>query len=300
MDTHPRVLRYFLVVAEERHFRRAAERLYITGPALSQQIKQLESTLGVELFRRTSRSVELTAHGEELVPLARSVVEGSDAIGAWAAATKTRKNRLRVGFMSTAAGDLTQRILASAQASPRGFDVELHQLDWDDQTRAVTDGRVDAAFVREPVATEGIRCTPVFAEPRVAMLPAGHRLAGRDSIMFADIAGEVFMPSAIGSRAWIDYWLVEPRPDCRPVRRGPTVSSVEEMLENCAGGRGIAITAGSVPKFYAHPQVRFVPVDDLSPNHVVLAVAADDARTVVADFERLVATVARAAGPGDR
>ena len=300
MDIHPRVLRYFLVVAEERHFRRAAERLYITGPALSQQIKQLESALGVDLFRRTSRSVELTAQGAELVPLARAVVDSSAAIDAWVAAGKTRRSRLRVGFMSTAAGDLTQRILAAAQSSPRGFDVELHQLDWDDQTRAVTDGRVDAAFVREPVAPEGIRCTPVFAEPRVAMLPAAHRLAGKESLVFADIGDEVFMPSAIGTREWIDYWLVEPRPDGRPVRHGPTVSSVEEMLENCAGGRGIAITAGSVPKFYAHPQVRFVPVSDLSPNHVLLAVAADDTRTVVTDFEHLVAAVARSAGPADQ
>lgn len=293
MDIHPRVLRYFLTVAEERHFRRAAERLYITSPALSQQIRQLESILGVELFRRTSRSVELTAHGTELLPLARAAVASNDAIGAWVATTKTRRPRLRVGFMSTAAGDLTQRILSAARASPRGFDVELHHLDWGEQTRAVIDGRVDAAFVREPVALEGIRCTEVLAEPRVVMLPAGHHLAGRDSVSFADIRDEVFMPSAIGGREWVDYWLVEPRPGGRPAKRGPAVSSVEEMLENCAGGRGIAVTAGSVPKFYAHPQVRFVPIGDLLPNHVLLAVAADETRTVVTDFEQLVAAIAK-------
>ncbi|GAB91793.1 LysR substrate-binding domain-containing protein [Gordonia rhizosphera] len=295
MDINPRTLRYFLAVAEERHFRRAAERLYITSPALSQQIRQLESSLGVELFRRTSRSVDLTAHGIELMSLARAAVDANDAIVAWAENSTPSRARLRVGFMSTAAGDLTQRILQAARTQPLRLDIELHHLDWADQTRAVLDSRVDASFVREPATVEGLRFTTVLAEDRVAMLPSAHPLAHEDSIQFSDIADERFMPSATGTPEWVDYWLVNPRPDGRPILRGPAISSVEEMLENCAGGRGIAITAESVSKFYAHPQVRFVTVRDLSPNHVLLAVRNDDTREAVKNLEQLVSEIATSA-----
>lgn len=225
---------------------------------------------------------------------------GSDAIGAWAAATKTRRTCCGWVHPPPPQAISTQRILASAQASPRGFDVELHQLDWDDQTRAVTDGRVDAAFVRRPTLPPRAWCTPVFAEPRRhapgRSSPRGpglhHVRRHRGRGLHAQRHRQPRLDRLLAGRA-------TPRLQTGPARTHCLVGggNVGELR-----GRpgGIAITAGSVPKFYAHPQVRFVPVDDLSPNHVVLAVAADDARTVVADFQRLVATVARAAGPGDR
>ncbi|MEN0136153.1 MAG: LysR family transcriptional regulator [Rhodococcus sp. (in: high G+C Gram-positive bacteria)] len=289
MDVHPRVLRYFLAVAEELHFRRAAERLFITSPALSQQIRHLERDLGFDLLRRTSRSVELTDKGTEFLPLARAVVDASDELSAWAAGAGRSAQRIRIGFMATGAGEFTQRILNATHARLPFLDVQLKHLDWGDQTRALLEDRVDVVFTREPADTDNLRCTPVMSERRVVVLPKGHPLADRSSVQFREIADEVFLPSATGSKEWIDYWLGNPRPDGSAARTGPAISTVEEMLEQCAAGSGIALTAESVPQFYGHPGVRFVVVDDLPPTRVLLCARAGDDDSAVRAFEQLVA-----------
>ncbi|KAA9157777.1 LysR family transcriptional regulator [Amycolatopsis acidicola] len=287
MDVHPRMLRYFLAVAGELHFRRAAQRLWITGPALSQQIRQLEQELGFPLFHRTSRTVTLTDQGRELIPLAQAVVDASDALSDWARERKQGKEPLRVGFMASGAGTLTQEILKAATDRLPHLDVKLVHLRWDEQTQALHDNRVDVAFAREPAETDGLRCTPVLSEKRVVMLPATHALATRTTLSFTEIADETFLPSATGSAEWTDYWLVNPRPDGSRARTGPPISTVEEMLEECAAGHGIVITAGSVPMFYAHPGVRFAEVEDLPPNHVLLCVR-EKAGTAATEFEDVV------------
>ncbi|MBV6756382.1 MULTISPECIES: LysR family transcriptional regulator [Rhodococcus] len=292
MDIHPRVLRYFLVVAEELHFRRAAERLYITGPALSQQIRHLERELGFEVLRRTSRSVDLTDKGAELVPLARAVVDASDTLSAWAARADQGTTRIRIGFMATGAGELTQGILNATSANLPLLDVHLKHLEWGDQTRALLENRVDVVFTREPVRADDLRCTVVLSEHRVVVLPSSHPLANRSTVTFREIAEETFLPSETGSQEWIDYWLVNPRPDGSAARTGPSISTVEEMLEQCAAGTGIAITAESVPHFYAHPGVRFVVVEDLAPTRVLLCARSDNSDPTVRKFEQLVEDIA--------
>ncbi len=298
MDINPRVLRYFLALADEQHFRRAAERLHVTSPALSQQIRQLESTLGVQLFERTSRSVRLTEQGAGLVPLARAAVAEADAIAAWAETASRSRRVLRVGFMSTGAGANTQRIVRAAEAELPGVDVQMHYLDWGRQLDELLSGAIDLAFVREPDPPPTLRCTTVLEERRVALLPVSHPLADRAGISFAEIADEVFLPSATGSQAWIDYWLVVPRPDGSEPRLGPSTTTVEEMLELCASHRGISLTAESVPRFYSHPGVRFVPVDDLPLTRVLLCARADSADPAVARFEQVAREHASLAGDG--
>ncbi|MGV9711893.1 LysR family transcriptional regulator [Gordonia sp. NPDC003424] len=293
MDVHPRVLRYFLVLAEELHFRRAAERLYITSPALSQQIRHLESTLGTELLHRTSRSVELTDKGIELIPLARAMVAAADEIAVWARTDPGDEKVLRIGYMATGAGDSTQTILRSAEEALTGVDIRLRYVDWGEQTKVIVDGEVDVAFIRDPAPVPDLRKSTVLTEARVVILPVDHPLAARDSLHFDDIAGERFLPSATGSPEWIDYWLVNPRPDGSTARLGPPISSVEEMLDYCAAGRGIAITAASVSRFYAHPGVRFVEIVDLPPTHVFLAARKDNTDPLVQRFEELALSVAR-------
>ncbi|MFC9556886.1 LysR family transcriptional regulator [Rhodococcus sp. NPDC056960] len=291
MDIHPRVLRYFLTVAEELHFRRAAERLFITSPALSQQIRHLEHDLGFEVLKRTSRSVELTDKGAELVPHARAVVDASDALAAWAAGSDRATPRIRIGFMATGAGELTQRILNAAAMHLPTLGIELKHLDWGDQTRALLEDRVDVVFTREPTPLDQLRHLEVLSEHRVVVLPRSHPLADRKTVAFHEIAHEVFLPSATGSAEWTDYWLVNPRPDGSRARTGPAISTVEEMLEQCAAGYGIATTAESVPQFYAHPGVRFVVIEDLAPTHVLLCARADNTNPAVTAFEQLVSEI---------
>ncbi|MFF0815564.1 LysR family transcriptional regulator [Rhodococcus sp. NPDC003318] len=289
MDLHPRMLRYFLAVAEELHFTRAADRLFVTGPALSQQIRQLEHQLGFAVFTRTSRSVALTERGRDMVPLARAVVEASEKLDAWAARAKSGSSRIRLGFMASGAGTLTQQVLESVERQRPEMEVELVHLEWGDQTRALLDGRVDVSFVREPANTERLRCRPILSEPRMVLVPARHRLAERVSgVTFDEIADERFLPSATGDPEWIDYWLVNPRPDGSRARTGPAISTVEEMLEQCAAGHGVAITASAVAQFYSHPGVRFLPVTDLPPNRVLMCSRKDDTNESVAAFEDVV------------
>lgn len=291
MDIHPRVLRYFLVLAEELHFRRAAERLYITSPALSQQIRQLEATVGAQLLHRTSRSVELTEKGAELIPLARSMVEAADEVSRWAQAASRPQQVLRIGYMATGAGDATQEILRAAEESLRGIDIRLRYVDWGEQVRVVVDGDVDVAFIRDPAPAPQLRVSTILTEPRVVILPVDHPLASRTGVRFDEIAGERFLPSATGSPEWIDYWLVNPRPDGSRARVGPSISSVEEMLDYCAAGRGVAVTATSVSHFYAHPGVRFVEIVDLPHTHVLLAARKDNTDPLVLRFEELALSV---------
>ncbi len=291
MDIHPRVLRYFLVLAEELHFRRAAERLYITSPALSQQIRQLEATLGVRLLQRTSRSVELTTEGAELIPLARAMVDAADEISRWSDAEARPQEALRIGYMATGAGDATQVILQAAEESLGGIDIRLRYVDWGEQIKVVLDGEVDVGFIRDPVQTRHLRLSTVLTEQRVVVLPTDHRLASRASVRFDEIAGERFLPSATGGPEWIDYWLVNPRPDGSRARVGPAISSVEEMLDYCATGRGVATTAESVSHFYVHPGVRFIPIVDLPPTHVYVAAKADNNNPLVRRFEQLARSV---------
>ncbi|MGJ0184135.1 LysR family transcriptional regulator [Corynebacterium glyciniphilum] len=288
MEITPRILNSFLILAEEEHFRRAAERLYITSPALSQQIRQLESHLKVTLFDRNSRSVTLTDRGAELIPLARQVIDATDAVTDWADAAARTRRVLTVGFMSTGVGRVTSQLLETASERLPDLDIQLRYTDWGNQLDGVIQGDVDLAFVREPEPPGELTAVPVLEEPRIVLLPASHPLAEQDSVEFADIAGETFLPSATGSTSWRNYWLVVPRPDGEPPVLGPAISSVEDMLEYVAAGRGVALSAASLSSFYIHPGVSFVPVIDLAQTKVLLCRRRADRNPDALRFEAMV------------
>lgn len=288
MEITPRVLTSFLILAEEEHFRRAAERLYITSPALSQQIRQLEGALKVTLFERNSRSVTLTNHGAELVPLARRVVEATDAVSDWAEAASRTRRVLTVGFMATGVGGTISRLLEVASENLPDIDIRLRYTDWGDQLNALLNRDVDLAFVREPEPPPDLTALTVAEEPRIVLLPTSHRLAGRDGVTFSEITGETFLPSATGSQAWRDYWLVIPRPNGETPALGPAISSVEDMLEYVAAGRGVALSAASLSSFYVHPGVSFVPVTDLAPTKVLLCRRSVERNPDALRFEAMV------------
>jgi DNA-binding transcriptional LysR family regulator len=153
--------------------------------------------------------------------------------------------------------------------------VDVQRIEADDQAPMLLDGRIDVAYVRLPIDEAGLRVTPLYAEPRVAVLPAGHPLAGKEQITEADLAGEPLL------------WPADPSP--QPTRRahpnaGYLVRGVDETLEHVAAGRGISFLARSATVFYSHPEVSFVPVPDLAPDQVCLAVAESRTSPVVDDF----------------
>ncbi len=196
MDVHGRDLRYFVAVAEELHFTRAAERLFISQPALSKQIGMLERQLGAPLFERNRHGVSLTPVGAALLPHARRVLAEWDT--AWAAAERakaTQRATLVVGMStSPGRGGLLPAIRSRFTAIHPEATVKLRQVSWDDSTAGLADGTADVAFVWLPVPKPGRYTWVVVAEePRLVAMPATHRLAGQAVVNVSDLLDEPFL-----------------------------------------------------------------------------------------------------------
>ncbi|WP_328833283.1 LysR substrate-binding domain-containing protein [Streptomyces sp. NBC_00252] len=272
MDLDLRKLRYFVAVADQLHFGRAADELHIAQPVLSRQIRALEQDLGASLFTRDRHGVELTAAGRQLLADAGPLLASTHAIRRRVSAAAGGKRRLMVGFRAGVA--VTPAARAFEKRHPDVV-VDVQRIEGDDQAAMLLDGRIDVGYVRLPIDETGLRVTPLYAEPRVAVLSAGHRLAGKEQVTEADLADEPLV------------WHGEPstQPTKRPLpNAGYPVRGVDETLEHVAAGRGISFLARSASVFYSHPDVVYVPIPDLTPDQVCLAVAASHISPVVEDF----------------
>ncbi|GIL26212.1 LysR family transcriptional regulator [Actinocatenispora comari] len=281
MDLDLRKLRYFVTVADRLHFGRAAEELHIAQPVLSRQIRALEHDLGVSLFSRDRHGVELTAAGRQLLADAGPLLASTHAVRRRVSAAATGTRRLMVGFR---AGIPVIPATRAFEKQHPDVLVDVRRIEGDDQAAMLLDGRIDIGYVRLPIDEAGLRIIPLYAEPRMAVLPAGHRFAGKDEITEADLAGE--------SLIW--HGDQGAQPTKLPFRNaGYPVRGVDETLEHVAAGRGISFLARSASVFYSHPDVVYVPVPELAPDQVCLAVTASQASPVVRDF---VAAARSAAG----
>lgn len=193
-----RQLRYFLTVAEELHFGRAAERLHIVQPAVSQQLRRLERELGVALLDRTTRSVRLTEAGQRFLPHARAVLDAeAQARKAIAGFQAEQAATVRLGT-SDGLGDHLDRVLSEfARRAPR-IDLELVDAPAEQRLRRVRSGELDAALVRGEWARTGLRLVPAWEDEVLAALPSTHPLAAGDVVDFADLAQ---LPLRLAGRA---------------------------------------------------------------------------------------------------
>ncbi|MFD3616558.1 LysR family transcriptional regulator [Streptomyces sp. NPDC058676] len=272
-DPSIRQLRLFLALSEELHFGRAAARLYITQPALSQQIRDLEVRLGVRLFTRSSRAVDLTVAGRALLPDVRATVEAADRIRRTAdAQTRQLSGRLIVGSIGAeAAMPHTRAVLQALHESHPGITVQLLSLNFVEHIAALVRQEVDVVFLRPPVP-EGIDLRHLATEPRVACLPADDRLADLPHVTLAQLAGYpvVAMPDEV-PRVWWDFWAVDPRPDGSPVRYGPVATDMESLFHIVAGGEAICFLPAAARELFPRPSIRYVDVTDLTPSTSALA-----------------------------
>jgi DNA-binding transcriptional LysR family regulator len=263
-----RHLRYFVAVAEELHFRRAAERLYVAQPAVSEQIRKLEVELGVRLFDRTHRSVVLTEPGRALLEEARRVLHMADA--AKLAARNARDSatvRLRIGYVPDAlAGSVPRALQQLASAAPR-IDVALETGAPLRLISAVRDGLLDAAVVGLPAPTRGLRVSTLGYQRLVAARPASDARYLDDDVTLERLAPErvVLLPRdadpalhdavvALCHEAGLSPTFVE-APEPR----------VEAVLLAVAAGGGVALLPASVTERYAAPGVRFVDLAGVEP-----------------------------------
>src|SRR5262245_5251144 len=167
-----RRLDYFLAVAEERHFRRAAERLHVAQPALSVQIAKLEQELGVGLLERNRRGVALTPAGATLLARARQLVPSlRDAFAEATAVGQGRAGRVVVGFVGSAAYRLLPRVLRQAEKVLPAVQIVLRQATSGPQAEALASGEIDLAVTRVPSSNHALVATRIMAEPFVVALP---------------------------------------------------------------------------------------------------------------------------------
>jgi DNA-binding transcriptional LysR family regulator len=273
-DVHVRDLRYFVTVAEELHFTRAAERLYVSQPALSKQIRALERQLGVELLRRDRHSVALTAAGTALLPHARQVLEAwARGAAAMEQARAAQRSTLVVGMStSPGRGGLLPAIRSRFTSAHPEAAVRLRQVSWEDPSAGLADGDADVAYVWLPLPDQERYAWIVVAEePRHVALPESHPLAARSEVDFTDLADEPFLALPESAGPLRDYWLALDERAGRPPRIGAEIASTEETYEALVAGLGVClVAAGNVPLLTLGGVVTR-PVHGVDPSRYALA-----------------------------
>lgn len=283
-DVHVRDLRYFVTVAEELHFTRAAERLYVSQPALSKQIRALERQLGVELLRRDRHSVALTAAGTALLPHARQVLEAwARGAAAMEQARAAQRSTLVVGMStSPGRGGLLPAIRSRFTSAHPEAAVRLRQVSWEDPSAGLADGDADVAYVWLPLPDQERYAWIVVAEePRHVALPESHPLAARSEVDFTDLADEPFLALPESAGPLRDYWLALDERAGRPPRIGAEIASTEETYEALVAGLGVClVAAGNVPLLTLGGVVTR-PVHGVAPSRYALAWRKGDHRPLV-------------------
>jgi DNA-binding transcriptional LysR family regulator len=280
VDLDLRLVRYFTVVADHRHFGRAAAELRVAQPSLSRQVRRLERQLGARLLDRTPQGTRLTEAGEVFLPRAKALLRSATQAAA-ATRAAAQPSRIIVGY--THGLFITPAVRTLRRQHPDA-DVQTLHLEWNEPRDALLDNRVDAAVTRLPLRTDGLHVTILYDEPRSLLVPLDHRLAGKESVTLEDIADEPIprMPDP----AWNAYWRIDPRPDGSPAPDGPLVAAIEDKNELIAAGQAVAIIPGGFPASAIRPDLTTIPLHGVEPSHVVLATRADDRGRLVAAFRK--------------
>jgi len=292
-----RHLRYFVAVAEELHFRRAAERLYVAQPAVSEQIRKLEAELGVRLFDRTHRSVSLTNPGSALLVEARRVLHQVEVAQLAARnARDTVGSRLRIGYLPDALPATVPRALQDlASVAPR-VDVSLETGSTLALIRAVRDERLDAAVIALPAPTRGLRATSLGHQSLIAALPAADPRGLEPELTLEQLDPERLVMLPRDANPALHDAIVAL---CREAGLSPAFVDaaeprVEAVLLAVAAGAGTALLPASVTERYAAPGVRLVEIAAAEPAFESAVLTQPDAQSIaIHGFLRAVTRAAR-------
>jgi DNA-binding transcriptional LysR family regulator len=283
MDAHTRDLRYFVAVAEELSFTKAAaERLFISQPALSKQIRKLETTLRVRLFDRDRRTVTLTPAGAAMLPKARAMLAQWDE-ATRAAAAAARERTLTVGFQTRIGRGLIAGVTEAMASLLPEWKLSFRQVPWRDPTAGLGHDDVDVAIAWLPVPSAELSWRVVAIEDRWVALPAGHPLATRTTVTFAELAAQPFvaLPAAAGPLR--DFWLATDQRDSAPLIAAEA-ETAEETFEAVAAGLGVALLAAGNAEIYHRDDLVYRPVTDLPPSELAVVWRTSDDRKAIRVF----------------
>jgi len=290
-----RHLRYFVAVAEELHFGRAAQRLHLSQPPLSQQIRKLEQMLGHPLLTRTSRSVSLTAAGEAFLQSARRTLRNVQRdIDETQRIARGEVGSLHIGFVGS--GMLTGLpaiFRAYHQAYPR-VHLHLHESFTSRVMEGLGDGSLDAGILRDGDPADGLNVTSIFSEPYVAVLPANHPRAKQKSISPAALRDEpfVYFPRAAGARAFEKPLTIFEQYGFRP-NIVQEASHWLTILRLIGAGLGVSIAPECV-RTIASPDVVCLTLRDTNVlSTLELASLVGESRTIVERFAQIVKSARR-------
>lgn len=189
-----RHLHYFIAVAEELNFSRAADRLHMAQPPLSQQIRQLEEELGFQLFHRTKRRVQLTEAGHIFLLEARQVLQSLDqAVQAGRQASRGEVGQLSIGFVSSAAYNILPPLLKTFRRQVPEVTLELQELTTREQLQQLIAGKLDVGFARPPIEEPDLQTARIFREPLMVALPESHESGDCDRVPVQSLANESFI-----------------------------------------------------------------------------------------------------------
>jgi DNA-binding transcriptional LysR family regulator len=245
MTVELRHLRALVAIADEGNVTRAAARLHLTQPALSRTLAQLEAHLGVRLVERDTHHLELTAAGRLFHHRARAALVAVDeALDPARAATWP----LRMGHAWSGLGLHTTAVLRRWREAYPKVPLELMRID--DRTAGLTDGRVDAAVVRQPIARPDVRTARLFAETRMAALPADSPLAARPALTLADLADQPIAVNVISGTTSLDLWPEGARPQARV-----EVANTDDWMAAIAAGRAVGVTTTATAEMHPNAVV---------------------------------------------
>jgi DNA-binding transcriptional LysR family regulator len=281
-----RQLRYFVAVAEDLHFRRAAARLHVSQPPLSQQIRQLEQEMGCQLLRRTRRRVELTPAGAAFLRDARTLLQQLDGAVATARRIEAgQTGRIRINFVGSALLSIVPGAVQRFRATRPDVEIELHERPTADQLAAVAAGDVDVGLVRPPIEqSDELRAELVMREQTVAAVPGGHSLATMRRVPLRRLAAEplVLFPreQAPGYHDLLISSLAATGVHPRVVQYAPEMLTIVGLV---AAGLGVSLAPASVGRL-ALGGVAYRPLTGAPKSELVAIARADDDSALVRAF----------------
>ncbi|MGH3293065.1 MAG: LysR family transcriptional regulator, partial [Trebonia sp.] len=263
-------------------------------PALSKQIRGLETTLRAQLFRRDRRQVELTAAGSALYAVARSLLQDWDdgvAVVGDAAALDARV--LRAGTLTSIGRALYPAIIDQFAKRQPGWQVELHTHGWGDPTAGLRDHTSDVAFVWLPIDVADVETAVLATERRFVAISARHPLADRESIEFSEIVNEPVAALPVSAGAQRDFWLAADARAGRPPQVAAEVNAADEKFEIVSSGAAITLLAEGNAGIYSRERIVCIPVRGLEPARLAIAWRRSDRRPAIRDFVQASRDAAR-------